>query len=168
MNIAYELVNKPWRARVILRAIRFGKLRQQREVDDTIEWFAALARETRKARMLQMYGGELQPWQLDMLANALESTGCAITLHTTDPGLKGARGMVSAMPYQHPMRGPVTWSTADGSSPIVFDVPNEPATITHVGLYAAQGEYDGVRVVTPEDDNVPPWVRRAFGWDDEL
>lgn len=144
MNIAYELVNKPWRTRVILRAIRVGRLIEQRREADHIAWAREVARETRRARLLALYGGALHPWQREML----------LTLHSGDPGIDGDQNIVGSVPYQHPMRGPVTWSTADGSSPIV----------TRLGVYTAP--VGGELIMA--DNDVPPWMRRLVEEDDEL
>lgn len=92
MSLTYELVNRPWRVRTILRARRVGLARKVAAEAAHIAHFEALAADVRRERRrkaIEALG--LAPWQAQYMADVLEATADG-----TEVG-----GIVVAMPRQH-------------------------------------------------------------------
>lgn len=96
MSLIYELANRPWRVRTILRARRVGLARKLAADADHIAHFETLAADVRRERrqrlLLAVYGADMPPWQHHMLAAMLDAQAAG-------------RDVLVAMPPQHPQRG---------------------------------------------------------------
>ena len=63
-GLVYEAVNRPWRLRTILRARRVGLARRAAQDRELVEFFAALAAQTRIDRAARVW--KVMPYQHPM------------------------------------------------------------------------------------------------------
>lgn len=103
-SLAYETLNRPWRARILIRAVRFGYRRQHERDIDHMAWAMRVRREMdeqrRRERVKKIFdayaavGADLQLWQAEMIHDLMTRDSDAAYLFSA-PRQYGASSFIT-------------------------------------------------------------------------